>query len=368
MSISDTDIGFMRQALIEARKGLGRTSPNPCVGAVVVRDGRIVGRGYHQRAGTPHAEVHALADAGELTVGATVYVTLEPCNHTGRTPPCTEALLRAGVRRVVVGMADPNPQVRGGGSQYLREQGVEVCEGVCEAECQAINRPFVKHSRSGLPWVILKAGLSLDGRISYSPGQGGRITGEVSQGFVHRLRDRCDALLIGIGTALIDNPSLTTRLPSGLGRDPIRVLLDSRLRCLPKARLLTQDSAAPTWIFHGPKAPEQQRLDLHQAGARLFETACDEAGRLDLAAILARLGREGLTTVLVEGGANIHASLLRYRLADEAMLFYAPLFIGDQGTPLLTAHPNTALQGYPHLRSIVTRRLGDDILLRGFFS
>jgi diaminohydroxyphosphoribosylaminopyrimidine deaminase/5-amino-6-(5-phosphoribosylamino)uracil reductase len=216
--------------------------------------------------------------------------------------------------------------------------------------------------------VILKAGLSLDGRISYAPGQGGRITGEASQCLVHRLRDRCDALLIGIGTALIDNPSLTTRLPSGQGRDPVRVLLDSRLRCSPEARLLTQDSAAPTWIFHGPQAPAQQRLKLQQASALLVETACDEAGRLDLAAILARLGREGLTTVLVEGGAAIHASLLRHRLADEAMLFYAPIFIGDQGTPLLAACPNTAEQGYPHLCSIVTRRLGDDTLLRGFFS
>ncbi|OQX06462.1 MAG: riboflavin biosynthesis protein RibD [Desulfobulbaceae bacterium A2] len=366
--MSDPDITFMRAALVEARKGLGRTSPNPCVGAVVVREGRIVGRGYHQRAGTPHAEVHALADAGPLAAGATVYVTLEPCNHTGRTPPCTEALLKAGVSRVVVGMADPNPQVRGGGSQYLREHGVDVTEAVCQAECQAINRPFVKHSRSGVPWVILKAGLSLDGRISYCAGQGGQITGEQSRRFVHRLRDRCDAILIGIGTALIDDPSLTTRLPSGQGRDPLRVLLDSRLRCSPQARMFTQDSAAATWIFHGPGVNEESRRPLLKAGARLLETACDEAGRLDLRTVLVTLGQEGITTVLVEGGATIHASLLHGRLADEAMLFYAPVFIGDQGTPLVSGHPVPLAQSSPRLSTLTTRCLGDDILLRGLLS
>lgn len=359
------DIHHMREALVEARRGLGRTSPNPCVGAVVVREGKIIGRGAHLRAGTPHAEIHALAAAGTQAAGATVYVTLEPCNHTGRTPPCTEALLRAGVRRVVVGMADPNPRVRGGGSQYLREHGLEVTEGVCQAECQALNRPFVKHSRTGLPWVILKAGLSLDGRISYASGQGGRITGEESHRFVHRLRDRCDAIMVGIGTVLIDDPALTTRLPSGKGRDPLRVILDSRLRCPAQARMLSGDSVAPTWVFHGPAAGEEQRRLLCQAGARLFVTPCDASGRLDLRVVLAMLGQAGSTTVLVEGGSAIHASLLAERLADEAMLLYAPVFIGDQGTALL--HSSSPDLHAPRLADVSLTKLGDDFLLRGFF-
>lgn len=360
------DAEYMAIALEEARKGQGRTAPNPCVGAVVVRQGKIVGRGYHHRAGTPHAEVNALAAAGELAAGATLYVTLEPCNHTGRTPPCTEAILRAGISRVVVGMNDPNPRVAGGGNGYLVDRGVEVTAGVLAAECTALNRPFVKHSTTGLPWVTMKAGMSLDGRISYGPGQGGRITGAAAQLATHRLRNTLDAILIGIGTALVDNPSLTTRLPpEESGRDPLRIVLDTHLRLPSDAKLLIQESQAQTWIFCGEDAPAAAEEALTRAGARVHRVATTQGGRLDWREILSRLGQAGLTSVLVEGGAGVHASLLQIGLVDEAYLFLAPLFIGDQGTPLLAGPCRRDLQEFPRLHHIEVQYLGDDLLIHG---
>ncbi|MEN8189225.1 MAG: bifunctional diaminohydroxyphosphoribosylaminopyrimidine deaminase/5-amino-6-(5-phosphoribosylamino)uracil reductase RibD, partial [Thermodesulfobacteriota bacterium] len=210
MNIEDIDAHFMRLALKEARKGQWKTSPNPCVGALVIKNGEIIGKGYHKKAGTPHAEIHALNDAGEHAAGSTVYVTLEPCNHAGRTPPCSHALVKSRVKRVVVGMGDPNPLVDGSGNSYLRAHGVDVTEGVLEEQCRAINLPFIKYITTRTPWVMMKAGVSLDGRISYQKGIGGRLTGPESSRYVHRLRHRMDAILVGIGTVEADNPSLTS--------------------------------------------------------------------------------------------------------------------------------------------------------------
>lgn len=216
-AVSDNDLRFMRLALREARKGLGRTSPNPCVGAVVVKNNSVISRGYHKKAGTPHAEIHALRKAGEQARGATIYVTLEPCNHTGRTPPCSQAVAAAGIKRVVVGMEDPNPLVSGSGKAFLQEQGIEVVSGVLEKQCRELNLPFIKHISSGMPFVVMKAGISLDGKISYQQGRPGWMTGESSARKVHGLRNSLDAILVGRGTIAIDNPSLTTRLPGKKG-------------------------------------------------------------------------------------------------------------------------------------------------------
>ena len=259
------DVNFMRLALKEAKKGLGRTSPNPCVGAVIVQDDSLVGRGYHRKAGTLHAEVNAIADAGHAARGATMYVTLEPCNHTGRTPPCTKAVIDAGISRVVVGMSDPNPGVSGGGCAFLKSRGITVDIGILERECRAINRPFIKHCVTGLPWMVMKAGMSMDGRITRQRGSGGQITGEQSRLFTHRLRDTFDAILIGIETARIDDPSLTTRLPDGKGRDPLRIILDTSLNLDPQAKMLHQGSSAPTWIFCGPEASPEREQNLSRA-------------------------------------------------------------------------------------------------------
>jgi len=298
-SMPDSDTTFMKMALREAVKARGRTSPNPLVGAVIVKNGRVVGRGYHKKAGTPHAEVNAIRDAGDEARGATIYVTLEPCNHQGRTPPCTEAILRGGLARVVIGMADPNPQVAGGGSRYLEDRGLEVCvcSGILDAECRLINRPFVKLVTTGRPWVIMKAGLSLDGRIAAGNGRPGWISNDKSRRYTHRMRDQVDGILIGIGTALADNPSLTTRLPGPGHRDPLRIVLDVNLRLPAHARMLTLDSKAKTLVFCGPRAAQARIKALSRAGAIPITTPLDSTGRLDLNQVLQELpGRVGVLT------------------------------------------------------------------------
>jgi diaminohydroxyphosphoribosylaminopyrimidine deaminase/5-amino-6-(5-phosphoribosylamino)uracil reductase len=364
---SDQDRRFMRLALREAAKGVGRTSPNPCVGAVVVKEGVVVAKGYHQRAGTPHAEVHALNVAGELARGATLYVTLEPCNHQGRTPPCTERILAAGVGRVVVAMADPNPRVKGGGNAYLAQRGLEVVSGVLSAESLALNRPFVKHITTGHPWVIMKAGMSLDGRIACHNGHSRWITGAPARARVHQLRDRVDAILVGVETALVDDPALTARPRGKRGRDPLRVVLDSTLRLPVTARLLQQESSAPTWLFCAPSASAKRRAALAAAGAVVREVALSPQGGLDLRAVLVELGRHNLTSLLVEGGGRVHAAFLREQLYDQACLFAAPLFLGAEGLPVVGPLGLTRVEQGPRFRISQVRRLGEDLMIEGLF-
>lgn len=367
------DSHCMHLAIQEAKKGQGRTSPNPCVGAVIVQNEQIIGKGYHRRAGTPHAEVNALADAvakGNICTGATLYVTLEPCNHIGRTPPCTQAILEAGLSRVVVGMADPNP-VASGGANFLRSHGIEVTLGILEQECQQLNYPFLKHSVTGLPWVVMKAGMSLDGKISRRTGKGGAITGPASKQRVHTLRNELDAILIGSSTALIDDPSLTTRLEQGDRkdrRDPLRVILDSQLRLPPHARMLTQQSAAATWIFCADNASEQKQQELEQAGAILHRVESDKDGGLDLLQILHRLGQADITSVLVEGGAAVHGSFLKKKLVDQVYLFISPYFIGEQGTSLFNGYSIEEKETPLLLQEQTVERVGQDILIQGLLS
>lgn len=356
---------FMRLAIADAEKGLGRTSPNPAVGAVIVKGGQVVGRGYHHKAGTPHAEVHAIADAGEAARGGTLYVTLEPCNHTGRTPPCTQAILKAGITGVVVGALDPNPQVVGGGATFLEGKGVAVCTGILAEACTELIRPFVKHSRTGLPWVIMKAGLSLDGRISLRSGTGTAITGAPSRQVVHQLRNRVDAILIGVGTALIDDPRLTTRLEDGSeSRDPLRIVVDTHLRLPATAKMLRQPSNAPTWICCGMEASSERAGALVRAGAVVHRLPVAEAGRVDMRQLLAFLGERQIVSLLVEGGAAIHGAFWGQHLVDEVQFFYAPVIIGDQGTPLLTGYALAHRQQAPLLTNVSLRQLGADMLLR----
>lgn len=355
----------MEVAIAEARKGLGRTSPNPAVGAIIVQGEVIVGRGYHKKAGTPHAEVHALAAAGDQARGATLYVTLEPCNHTGRTPPCSEAVLRAGIARVVIGMADPNPRVAGGGAEFLARHGLSVRSGVLEAECRALNHPFLKHSATGLPWVVLKAGLSLDGRITLQTGQAAALTGPETRRYVHELRNQLDVILIGVETALIDDPSLTTRLPPEVPqRDPLRVILDSRLRLSPRARLLRQRSDAATWVCCTEVADCELERRLSDQGARVVRLPADSAGRVHLPSLLRFLGDQNLISVLVEGGAQVHGAFWSGRLVDELVLAYAPIIVGDAGTPLVRNCCLATRAESPILADLTTCRLGEDILVR----
>lgn len=365
--VADIDSNYMRMALWEAKKGVGKTSPNPSVGALVVKNGRIVGKGYHKKAGTPHAEIHALQDAGRKAEGATLYVTLEPCNHTGRTPPCTRAILKAGITQVVIGMRDPNPQVAGGGAKYLAAKGLTVISGVLEQECREINLPFIKHSTTGLPWVILKAGMSIDGRIAALPGTKTMITGKQSLARVHALRNQVDAILVGIGTALADDPSLTTRLQkSGTESDPLRVILDTDLHLSLSAKMLQQDSSAETWIFCARGADKKKRNMLEESGA-LVKTVPVVGGGLEIKAVLKVLGQAGITSLLVEGGSRVHGSFIDAGLVDQLLLFVAPKFLGDQGVPLATFPAYKSKKDAAEFKIIKTRRYGEDVLIEGRF-
>lgn len=358
------DKQFMRLALKEAAKGLGRTSPNPCVGAVIVKDGQVLGKGYHKKAGTPHAEIHALQNAVASVQGATLYVTLEPCNHTGRTPPCSRAVLESGIVRVVVGMPDPNPLVNGGGIEFLRNNHIEVISGVLEQECAALNYPFVKYITKGIPWVIMKAGVSLDGRLNYQIGQTGRITGDQSARAVHKLRDRIDAILVGRNTVEIDNPSLTTRLGRSSAKDPIRIILDSDLATSIASRVYHLESQAPTWVVCATDAPSEKKVAFQELGIRLLLLPRTGKG-VDLHSLLRVLGQENICSLLVEGGAKVHGAFLTEKLFDYAHLFYAPLFAGSQGVPLIDGYQVQDRDVAPYLTGVSHKRLGDDIMLSG---
>lgn len=355
---------FMHLALREAGKGLGRTSPNPCVGAVIVKDGRILAKGYHKKAGTPHAEVNAIRKASEAVSGATIYVTLEPCNHTGKTPPCSRLIVESGISRVVVGMTDPNPLVNGKGIEFLRNHGVEVISGILEKECEDINQPFIKHITKRIPWVIMKAGVSLDGKLNYRQGQSGWITGEQSKLAVHKLRDRVDAILVGRRTVEIDNPSLTTRLSGGKGKDPVRIIVDSQLSAPLSAKVYRVDSPAPTWVFHAADAPQSRISQFLANGVQLYPL--DRRGQgLDLSQLLGILGKKDICSLLVEGGARMHGAFLKGKLFDYAHLFYAPVFAGDDGIALIEGHQVPGRGSAPRLTEVRYKRHGDDMQVSG---
>ncbi len=359
------DEQFMTLAIEEARKGTGRTSPNPCVGAVIVKEGKVIAKGYHEKAGMAHAEIRAIENADRSLKGATIYVTLEPCSHTGKTPPCCRALVENGFARVVIGMMDPNPLVNGRGFKYLRDHGVEVVSGVLAHQCEALNYPFIKHILSGLPWMIMKAGISLDGRLNYQHGKSGWITGEEVGLEVHKIRDSVDAIMVGSNTVKIDNPSLTTRLPGYPGaKDPIRIVVDSSLSLSPLAKIFHLQSKAPTWVICSMDVLQQQADKFLELGVKLIQVPVSANG-LDLNTALLKLGRENVCSVLVEGGSALHGSLLREQLYDYAHLFYAPIFAGDDGVPLVSGISVTGKEGAPRIISPNRKQLGDDLQLSG---
>jgi diaminohydroxyphosphoribosylaminopyrimidine deaminase/5-amino-6-(5-phosphoribosylamino)uracil reductase len=355
----------MRRALRLAERAHGRTAPNPMVGCVLVRDGRRVGEGFHRRAGEPHAEVEALRAAGEGARGATAYVTLEPCNHHGRTPPCTDALLAAGVVRVVAAMHDPNPQARGG-AERLRAAGVAVEVGLCEEEARAQNAGFLKSLATALPLVTLKAAVTLDGRIATASGEARWVTGEAARREAHRMRDRADAIVVGAGTVRADDPALTTRLPGG--RDALRVVLDTMLTTAPTARVV----GPGTMIFASMHASRERAEALAARGAEVVhvETAPgpDGRARVQLGAVLRRIALAPALEVLVEGGAAVHGAFLAEGLVDRVAVFIAPKLVGDAGVPLLRlpagAQPAAMAEAW-RLEGVRTRRLGDDVLVTG---
>jgi diaminohydroxyphosphoribosylaminopyrimidine deaminase/5-amino-6-(5-phosphoribosylamino)uracil reductase len=351
---------FMRLALHEASKALGRTSPNPAVGAVIVKDGRVVARGHHERAGGPHAEVVALRRAKGRAAGADLYTTLEPCDHFGKTPPCSLAVIEAGVRRVFVATQDPNPRVNGRGIARLRAAGVQVITDVLRPECEALNAPWFRFITAGRPWVTLKAAITLDGRIATRSGDSRWVTGEEARAEVHRLRDVADAVLVGAGTAAADDPRLTTRLPRGRGRDPVRVVLDSGLKLPRKLALFHPASAAPTLVAH-----VTDRDPRFGPGVEALRCRATRDGQVDLQDLLAKLAARGVTHLLVEGGGQVSASFLRAGLVDRVVLFIAPKLVGGDGIPWLPGAGVQRMADALPLDIHETRRAGDDIVIVG---
>lgn len=362
----DGDRAFMARTLELAAAGRGRVSPNPMVGAVLVKEGRIVGEGFHARAGAPHAEVVALDAAGEAAGGATLYVNLEPCCHQGRTPPCAPRIVASGVRRVVAATLDLNPRVAGRGLALLREAGVATELGVLEAEGVRLNEVFFTYMTSGRPFVTLKAAVSLDGKIATVTGESRWITGEEARRRVHEMRNEVDAVLVGIGTILRDDPLLTTRLGIPGQRDPVRVIVDNLARLPVKARVINPASAAPTLVAVGPKAPASKVERLREAGVTVL--VLEQSGpRISLAALMQALAAREITSVLIEGGAEIHASALAEGIVDKVAFFLAPILIGGKTAPSALGGPGIEkLADAVRLRDVRFTPLGEDLLVEGY--
>lgn len=325
------DRAHMRAALTLARRGLGRVAPNPAVGCVLVKDGRVVGRGWTQPGGRPHAETEALGRAGERARGATAYVSLEPCAHHGRTPPCAEALIAAGVARCVVALGDPDERVAGRGLERLREAGIAVAEGLLADEAAEVNAGYLMRVRAGRPLVTLKLATTLDGRIATRAGESRWITGEAARAHAHLLRATHDAVMVGAGTALADDPRLDVRLPGLEDRAPLRIVLDGRLRLPATHDLAVRAKAQPTLVLTRTGSSRDRAGALEDAGVELAEVETDDEGRLAVPAVLRSLGQRGVTRLLVEGGGRLAASLLQADLVDRLVWFHAPGVIGDDG-------------------------------------
>jgi len=358
---------YMRMALALARKGAGRVSPNPMVGAVVVRAGRVVGSGFHRAFGTAHAEVHALRRAGTAARGADLYVTLEPCSHYGKTPPCVDAVIAGGIRRVFIGQIDPNPVVRGRGIRRLRAAGIEVATGILKAECAELNAAFNKYITTGLPLVTLKAAMTLDGRIATRTGDSKWISCAQSRRLVHRMRAEVDAVMVGIGTVMADNPQLNVRLGRTFSRDPMRIVVDTRLRIDPGCKLLQPALARGTLIVTGNRVAGSRTADLLRSrGAEVL--GCALSGRrIDLAAAMSALGKRGISHIMLEGGATLIGEALRCRIVDRVMLFYAPKLLGgSDGLPLAAGRGPELISESAALTGMSVRSVGCDFLVEGW--
>lgn len=351
------DKEYMDLAIKLARAAEGQTSPNPQVGAVVVKDGQIIGMGAHLKAGEPHAEVHAIRMAGEKANGATLYVTLEPCSHFGKTPPCSNLVIESGIRKVFVASVDPNPLVGGAGIKKMREAGIEVDVGLLEEEASALNKVFFHYISTGLPYVTLKSAASLDGKIATVTGESKWITGEEARKDVHQFRHTHDAILVGVNTVIKDNPSLTTRLDTG-GKNPIRVILDTRLRTPLEANIIN-DQAAETIIVTGTEANPERVEKFHGLGVEVIKL---ETTKIRIADMLKKLGDRGITSLYVEGGAEVHGSFLKEKAFQRVITYIAPKLLGGKSAPTAYGGDGIAwLEDTVPLEIIDVKQIGKDI-------
>ncbi len=366
----EADRRWMAKSISLARRGAGRTSPNPLVGAVVVGpDGKAVGRGWHERAGSPHAEVIALEEAGSLARGATLYINLEPCAHKRKTPPCAPAVVKAGISRVAAAIEDPDPRVAGKGFEILREGGVAVETGLLAREAALLNEAFITSIEKGRPFVTLKMAMSLDGRIAAPSGESRWITGEPARAWAHDFRDQVDAILVGVETLIKDDPLLTARPEGKVGKPLIRVVLDSRLRTPKEARALPPDRGVATIIAALEGGGSPKAVVLEKAGAEIVITEAGPDGRVALAPLLETLGERGVRHLLVEGGGQVHGSFLRQGLADKVMAFIAPMIIGDESAPgAVSGGLGLSLGDAPKLSHLKYEIIGDNLLIQSYLS
>jgi len=359
---SETDRQYMRMALRLAERGLGYVAPNPAVGCLIVQDGAIVGRGWTQAGGRPHAEAMALEQAGEKAKGATAFVTLEPCAHQGKTPPCAEALVASGIARVVTALEDPDKRVEGKGHQILRDAGIDVTEGLRASEAAFLNAGFILTKTQSRPLVTLKMATSLDGRIATATGDSQWITGRLSRRYGHMLRAQNDAIMVGIGTVMSDDPELTCRIPGLGGRSPIRIVADTRLRLPLTSKLVMTAKDVPLWILTIPGNERERLLAYKDLGVKVIEVAADETGLPDMRKGLKQFAKLGITRILAEGGSHLLATLIKDELADRLMWFRANRIIGGDGIPALQSIGLRQLDDAPEIRLIEERRLGEDLL------
>lgn len=353
---------YMKLALQNALAMKGQTDPNPLVGSVIVNDNRIVGIGVHMKAGEPHAEIHAIRMAGEHAHGATIYVTLEPCSHHGRTGPCAMAIREAGIKRVVIATLDPNPLVSGKGVAILQEAGIEVIVGVCEEESRRMNEVFNKFIVQKTPFVTLKSAITLDGKIASYTSDSRWITSAEAREDVHMLRNQNAAILVGVNTVIKDDPQLTTRLPNG--KNPIRVIMDSTLRLPPEAKVVT-DGEAPTWVFTSKSYESERRKVLEAAGVKVFETR--QTDRVDPSEVLQVLGEQLISSLLIEGGSEINGSFFEKKLVDKVITYVAPKLIGGRNAPTFLA--GTGLEKMSdavELSDVSVQTLGQDFKFVGY--
>ncbi len=353
------DARFMALALALSRRGLGNVWPNPAVGAVIVKDGIILARGWTQSGGRPHAEVEALRRAKKAAQGATMYVTLEPCSHQGKSPPCADAIIKAGIARVVSALEDPNPEVAGQGHEQLRAKGIAVDIGLGAEEARRVHAGHIARVTQNRPYVLLKLALSADGKVGLAGRKPAAITGEAARQRAFRVRAMSDAIMVGIGTVLSDNPQLTCRLPGMEARSPVRVVLDAQLRVPLATAVVAAARETPTWVIGARKASKVAGEILQQKGCKVFRVT-DKNGRLDLAAVFKTLAGEGITRLMVEGGPTLAASFVAADLVDEAALFYSEKLIGDDGIAPLEGMPLDLLTSRLHVRN--SEQIGADTL------
>lgn len=355
---------WMHRVFELALQGRGTTSPNPMVGAVLVKNGRVIGEGFHRQAGSPHAEIVALRAAGKKARGATLYVNLEPCSHQGRTPPCTEAILQAEIEKVITAMPDPNPEVNQKGIQDLRKAGIPVEVGIFEKEARKLNEVFLKWISSDFPFVLLKSAITLDGKIADAEGNSKWITGEKSRKLAREMRSWYDGILVGINTILQDDPLLTSRVRGG--KNPIRLILDSTLRTPAESQIVKTARQVPTWIVASKKNPAREKL-LSESGVEIFYfPLLKNRNGVDLQKLCGFLGERKITSLLVEGGAKVHGSFLRERLADKVMLFVAPKFLGEAGMSAIQGLGKNSLEEALPLKEIHVTKIDEDLLIEGY--